>query len=430
MDTKVAKVMRSLEGIFEEPGVPQVPTTLEELEALSLDLTIMATVENHEPESTPTTDRKPPNEGIKLQRLGELLSRPVVPIDWLVKDRLVAGSVSMIVSKPKVGKSTLVRNLVLAVSRGEPFLGWDTKRGHVIYLSLEERVDDVVEDFRIMGADGSEDIEIAESSTVNEVVALLSDKKPALLVVDPLFRLVRVRDEKAYAEVYAHLGPLIDAARRTGTHILCLHHSSKQPKEHAIDSPLGSTALSGAVSTLIEMRLTEGGLRTFRTVQRIGECLGETVLEFEPERKRLRLGGTREDAEVMGLKSAVLAALDGPEKLERDIDEAIEGRTSYKRRAIRELVGSGQVIRTGAGKRGDPFRYQNARSLVPTPVQNDRNNKCSEVKAESTEKLVPNISLYGGNEKTRNNKSHETTTNVAEKLVTAKSGALHFEVRL
>jgi len=51
---------------------------------------------------------------------------------------------------PKVGKSTFSRNLCLAVSRGEEFLGLRTKGGLCIYLALEERVEDVTADFRAM----------------------------------------------------------------------------------------------------------------------------------------------------------------------------------------------------------------------------------------------------------------------------------------
>src|SRR5437899_966195 len=139
--------------------------------------------------------------GLRLVGLGELLSQPVVPVDWLWEGRLAAGSVSIAAAKPKVGKSTIGRNLALAVARGEPFLGWGVKRGRVLYLALEERSEDVAADFRAMGADGSEDIQIAEFGSVLNVVNIIRELKPVLVVVDPLFRLVSVRDEKAYAEI-------------------------------------------------------------------------------------------------------------------------------------------------------------------------------------------------------------------------------------
>jgi RecA-family ATPase len=46
---------------------------------------------------------------------------------------------SLLVAKPKVGKTTLAFNLAVAVSRGEEFLGRKTTQGPVVYLALEEK---------------------------------------------------------------------------------------------------------------------------------------------------------------------------------------------------------------------------------------------------------------------------------------------------
>jgi excisionase family DNA binding protein len=69
-------------------------------------------------------------------RLSDLLARPDVPIDFVVENLLVAGTVSCVAAKPKVGKSTFARNLSLRVSRGDEFLRLATKQGECIYLAL------------------------------------------------------------------------------------------------------------------------------------------------------------------------------------------------------------------------------------------------------------------------------------------------------
>lgn len=298
--------------------------------------------------------------GLELKALGELLDKPHAPVDWVVEGRLVAGSVSIAASKPKVGKSTTFRHLGLCVARGEPFLSWETKRGPVVYCNLEEREEDVIDAFRKMGATGSDPIMITARADVPSLIATLRDLKPVLLVVDPLFRLIRVRDEKAYAEVYAALGPLVDVARETGTHILCLHHSPKQAREDAIDAPLGSTALGGAVSSLFELRRSPEGLRTIRSTQRVGDDLPEMVLHFDPQTQRLSLDGTRQQVEVNSLKPHILAALNGSELTEGEIFDAVpHGKTGAKRTALRELCRDGALDRSGSGKKGNPFMYRN-----------------------------------------------------------------------
>ena len=186
-----------------------------------------------------------PMKSVRLDRV--LLAKPEVPPDYLVDGLLVRGTVSALVAKPKVGKSTLARLLCLAVATGKEFLGRSTRQGACIYLALEERKEEITADFRAMGAEGTEAIDIhadtAPAGAISALVGLVRNQRPALVVIDPLFRLAHIRDEKAYAEVYAALGPLIDTARETGTHILVTHHSGKAQKADAIDSPLGSTAL-------------------------------------------------------------------------------------------------------------------------------------------------------------------------------------------
>jgi AAA domain len=55
---------------------------------------------------------------------------------------------------------------------------------------------------------------------VPKLVELIRQQKPVLVVIDPLIRLARIRDEKAYAETYNALGPLLDVARECNAHIL------------------------------------------------------------------------------------------------------------------------------------------------------------------------------------------------------------------
>ncbi len=358
--------------------------------------------------------------GLKLVGLAELLSRPVVADDWLLQGRLLAGSLSIVASKPKVGKSTFARGLALAVARGDSFLGWPVKQGPVLYLALEERAEDVAADFRSMGADGCEEIQIADAGTALDVVNILKKKKPVLLVIDPLFRLLAIRDERAYAETYSALGPLIDVGRETGTHILATHHSSKLAKSEAIDSPLGSTALGGAVASLLVMRRKET-YRTIETVQRRGEDLPETVLKFNPETKKLSLGGSSEAAEVQDTAEKILAWLGDGSWTEPEITDAVEGRTALLRQAIRGLVDDGRIARLGSGRKGDPYRYQVSRFLVPTPIENNGNKKSETVILESIQtdqkKLVPDFRIYTGNKKTSFFDDSELPVNTGKILV-------------
>jgi putative DNA primase/helicase len=212
--------------------------------------------------------------GFTLISLGDLLKTPDTPVDYIWDVRLVAGAVSGIFAKPKVGKGTLARNLCLVMAKGEDFLGLPTKQGECIYLALEERREEITREFRAMGAVGTEAIQVhaaaAPAGGIRALCELVRERKPRLVVIDPIIKLARIKDEKAYAEAYGALGPLIDTARETGTHVMLLHHSGKSVKADPTDSPLGTTAIAGAVATLIVLKRTEKSYRTVQTVQRSG----------------------------------------------------------------------------------------------------------------------------------------------------------------
>ncbi|MGB8521600.1 MAG: AAA family ATPase [Candidatus Acidiferrales bacterium] len=304
----------------------------------------------------------PTQTGFVLTRLSDLFNKPDKPVDYVLENVLVAGGLSGVFAKPKVGKSTFARNLCLAVSRGEDFLGLKTKKGECIYLALEEREEDIRQDFRAMGADGSEPIYVHAASAPAEGIVALCDlvreRKPVLVVIDPLFRLARIRDEKAYAETYTALGPLIDVAREIGTHVMFSHHAGKGMKADSVDSPLGSTAIGGAVSTLVVLKRTRNR-RTIETVQRVGADIPETVLEFESNTRRLTLGGTRFDSERQECEMEILEFLKSASdpQTQEQIRDGVEGQTRVIRAALTALVAAARVDRTGDGKKGKPFLY-------------------------------------------------------------------------
>lgn len=183
---------------------------------------------------------------------------PEEQITWLLADKLPAGGLSILSAKPKVGKSTFARCLALSVSTGESFLDCSTTKGPVIYLALEEKRGEVRRHFADLGATGDEEIYIHAASAPQEAVlelcALTKQIHPVLVVIDPLFKFVRIRDEKAYAEVCNAIEPLLTLARESGAHVLLSHHSGKMERADATDSILGSTAIFGAVDTAIILK--------------------------------------------------------------------------------------------------------------------------------------------------------------------------------
>src|SRR5208283_1045413 len=259
-----------------------------------------------------------------------------------VDNTLPTGGFSVLASKPKTGKSTLARNAALCVARGEPFLGRDTLKGPVIYYALEEKKEEVKKHFRDMGATGEEDIYIyagtAPIDAILQIREITETIKPALIIIDPLFRLAKVKDGNDYVAVTAALEPLLQLARTTGAHVLCVHHTGKGDRQGG-DSVLGSTAIFSSVDTLMLMRRHDH-YRTIQTIQRYGTDMEETTLTFNKEARTITIGKSREEEEITTIQKAMLDFLKGQSDslIEPAIMDEVEGRTGIKRKALRELV--------------------------------------------------------------------------------------------
>jgi hypothetical protein len=306
-----------------------------------------------------------------LTKLGDLLNEPEDVIEWLVDGLLPESGFSLLVAKPKVGKSTLARNLALCVAQGKDFLGRKIQQGVVVYLALEEKRAEVRKHFRDMGAMGDEEIYTYAASApadgLQQVRAAADRLKPALIIIDPLFRLTRVKDSNDYAQVTQALEPLLVLARETRAHVLCAHHAGKGNRDGG-DSILGSTAIFAAVDTALIMKKMEG-YRTLQSEQRYGDSLEETVLCFDATTRTITLGATREAEDTDRLSQAICEYLQGQTDpvTEAMIDDAVEGRTRLKRAALRHLVAISKVTRYGKGGKADPFKY----SLPAMPQETD-----------------------------------------------------------
>ena len=154
-----------------------------------------------------------------------------------------------------------------------------------------------------MGASGDEPIHIhaahAPEDAVFAVQEIVDRHKPALIIADPLAKLVRVRDGNDYQQVTAALEPLLNLARESGAHLLTVHHLGKGERSEATDSILGSTAFFAAVDSALLLKRSEK-YRTLASVQRYGPDLPEMVLEFDQERRILSLGVEKSEAEETG----------------------------------------------------------------------------------------------------------------------------------
>lgn len=312
--------------------------------------------------------------------LGSLLDEPEEDIDWILDGMLPSSGFSIVVAKPKVGKSTLVRQLALAVACGKPFLERQTSRGAVLYVALEEKRSEVKKHFKLLGGTGNDDLYVYVGSVPQEAHKWLDreikQRKPVLVIIDTLFRFVNIQDGNDYAKVTSALTPLLSLSRENGAHLMVVHHARKGGGDGG-DTTLGSTAIFGSVDTAIFLKKSDGK-RMIETEQRYGDNLESSILVFDDETRFITLGGTKEEDDKHRLESDVLAFLKSQEEpcTEKTISEATEGKTILKRKVLREMLASGSIYRTGSGTKGDAYLY--SCSLVPD-IWGEQEKRVSEV---------------------------------------------------
>jgi hypothetical protein len=154
------------------------------------------------------------------------------------------------------------------------------------------------------------------------------------------------------------LEPLLALARETGAHVLAVHHLGKRGGSEDGDGILGSTAIFAAVDTALMMRRS-GRYRTVSSIQRYGTDLEEITVVLDPFTLDVTAGPPRAEAEVADAGRLILEFLAGAKDpvTEAELDGAIECRRQVWKKALRDLAGTGKVVRTGRGGKSDPFRY-------------------------------------------------------------------------
>lgn len=312
-----------------------------------------------------STDGRGDRHGFSLIEAKDLLTAQEPETAWVWDRILPSGGLSLLVAKPKVGKTTLALNLAVAVSRGADFLGRKTQEAPVIYLALEEKKGEVQKKLRSLGVT-TEKIYFhfgsAPKEAVEEVGPIIKQIDAKLLVIDVLQKFCRVKDLNDYAQVTRALEPLMSTARDENCHILLTHHAGKADRADG-DDILGSTGLLGGVDTSINIKKRDTR-RTFFTIQRYGENVPETVLSLRPDGS-LEGAGSRQEVETEETLPLILAALEEGPLVEKEVWGRVERNHGIVAKALRLLVEQGRVGRTGTGKKGDPYTYEIILSCSP-----------------------------------------------------------------
>src|SRR6266850_5117891 len=141
-----------------------------------------------------------------LLTVAELKAMKYPPSDWVVEDLLRLGRrrPSLLAGKPESGKSTVARQLAVAVTKGKSFLGRQTKRSPVLYWQTEDDGADVLDSWNRLGYDEAHDEKLLtlvdsgfEDNNLDKLHdALVEHPDVRLVLVETLDDLLKMEDVK------------------------------------------------------------------------------------------------------------------------------------------------------------------------------------------------------------------------------------------
>lgn len=220
-----------------------------------------------------------------IQPIGDFFKQKHT-ISWFVTNLLSEGSCSIIAGPPKSGKSTLIRQLIKSCLAGGTFLGRTVKTGSVLYLALEEHKGmltkqlstlKIKKDDKLYIHVGAVNIQHAVRDLEQEILKL----QPSLVIIDTLGHVFNVNNLNDYGEVNSAFTKYRELARKTNTHIMFVHHSTKGD-DRGQSGILGSVAISGATDCNLVF-YNNNNVRFLSTTQRGGIPFRYQKLKYNAE---------------------------------------------------------------------------------------------------------------------------------------------------
>jgi hypothetical protein len=319
-------------------------------------------------------DEVPAERKIRFRTAKEVASETPARTEWVAFPYLAKGAITEVDGKIKAGgKTTWISHMSRCILEGELFMGEDTTQTGVIYLTeqqpasfrkvLERAHLTEREDLYILHWHDVAGLEWTE--VVQNAVKKAEEVGAGALFVDTLGQFAGIRGdgENSAGEAHRAMQPLQEAAAK-GLAVCITRHERKGGGEVG-ESGRGSSAFGGAVDIILSIRRADGNVRpTVRIIEslsRFEETPDKLVIELTPDGYR-SLGDATAFAEQEA-RQGILKVL--PAKAEHaltsgDLFDKLKEqdikRTSAQT-ALEALIGEGEVVRTGAGKRGDPYRF-------------------------------------------------------------------------
>lgn len=259
---------------------------------------------------------------IKLAKSDKSITRistEVSDLDVVLGGGIVPGSVTLLAGQPGIGKSTLLLQLAASIARNQS----------VLYVSGEESAHQVALRASRLGADSTDKLDFAASTSANDIATTIADGGYGLVVVDSI-QTMSV-DEMTSApgsvsQITNSSNVLIRAAKTAGSAVILVGHVTKE------GSIAGPKVLEHLVDVVLQFEGDRyGGFKVVRAAKNRFGSTSEAAI-FEMYEQGLRVVENPSAALLAERQSAdgsvVLATLEGTRPLLVEI-QALVNPTSF-----------------------------------------------------------------------------------------------------
>ncbi len=301
--------------------------------------------------------------------VNELMKKEFSPVKWVVSDIIPEG-LTLMSGREKLGKSTLLLGLCVAVATGGIALSAKrVEKGEVLGLFLEDNPRRLQKRIKRITLGSIVDLSSFHLQTqwprvdqggLEKLDRYLSENpNTRLVIIDTLkmWRSSKGSNKGIYDQDYESLAPLRELSDKHGTAILVTHHNNKaENPENPFDAVSGSTGLLGATNTnIVLQRLNTGLGLTFHIEGHDIEERREYALLYEPSTWTFKLDTDTEKHKTSKERAEILELITEAEKpmSPKEVEEAL-GRNS--RELLRKMVKDHQLIKVGYGEYDIPSR--------------------------------------------------------------------------
>lgn len=220
-------------------------------------------------------------EGIKT--FADFSLEEIPPQEWIVDELIPANVCTLFNGEAGVGKSTITQQMLMSVSVGEPFLGYETvkcatlfitceddenvirRRGALIAEHLGYDLQDDFPDFHLKSLVETVDTLLTEDE--EEYLEMLINTKDIRLCLIDLITDFHDKDENSRQEVNKFVkGQMAALARRTKCAFVMLAHPSKAGTATG-DGTSGSTSWEGSVRQRLYLKKRASNIHEFKVAK-------------------------------------------------------------------------------------------------------------------------------------------------------------------